>query len=477
MAVSGARWLSASMAVTAGFGLLQNVVLSRLLSPYEFGLSAMVWVFLGFAQMFADAGMSLATVQRKNVTRAQQSTVHWTNVTAASIIAVLCYLGRPLWIAYFHEPVLAYLVPWAALTLVISAFGQQFQASAQRELQFHQMAISDALGVIAGFIVSAVLAYRGAGVYALVFGSVIASVARTAWLTFSVWRLWHPSWHWKRDDLDGFIRFGGFQIGDRIANYVWNNADYMLIGRLLGTEALGYYRLAFETVVRPLGTINPILNRISYPIFAAKQSDNAALRAGFLEMIRLISSIVAPMMFGLCAVAPWIVAALFGPKWSSVAVLLQILSPMGLLRCLLNSAAQINVAKGKVDYVFYLNSALALVLSLGFWISAPYGLVMLCLTELILLTIVMVLTWVPLHQLTFGLAARDYLLTLSKPIFLSIAMGVCVYGLSLLLPVSWGASQMLVVLLIAGVVIQFALVMNFDRPYLVHIIKSIRRKP
>jgi O-antigen/teichoic acid export membrane protein len=437
----------------------------------------MVWVFLGFAQMFSDAGLSLATVQRRDVTRQELSTVHWTNVAAACIIALLCYLSSPMWVAYFHEPILIKLVPWAAFTLITSAFSQQFYASAQRDFQFNQIAISDTLGTLLGFVSAVTAAVLGAGVYAILLGGLVSSLVKTMCISASIWRLWHPSWHWKKKDLDGFWRFGSFQIGDRIANYVWNNADYMLVGRMLGTDALGYYRLAFEIVVRPLGTINPILNKISYPIFAAKQSDNAALRSGYLELIRFISSIVAPMMFGLSAIAPWAVAAFFEPKWVTVATLLQILSPMGLLRSLLNSAAQINVAKGRIAYVFYLNLTLALVLPVGFWISAPHGLVAFCLTELFLLLGVMIFTWSPLHHVAFGLAAKDYLWTVGKPTVLSAMMGGCVFVISFFLPVSWSASQVLSVLVFVGIALHLVLLSNFDRPYLIHMMRLIWQKP
>jgi len=445
-----------------------------MLTPRDFGLAAMVWVFLGFALMFADSGLSAATVQRRNVTPNQLSTVHWTNIAVACVVAIICSLGTPLWVTYYHEPALANLVPWAALTFVVGAFGQQFQAVAQRELQFQRMAMSDTLGVVAGFLASIIAAFLGAGVYSLIFGGLISATVKAGWISITGWRLWRPSWHWKKGDLTGLLGFGGFQIGDRTLNYIWNNADYMLIGRLLGSDALGLYRLAFETVVRPLETINPIVNKISYPVFAIKQTENAVLRKGFLEIVRFIASAVSPMMAGLCAVAPWAVAALFGAKWSSITVLLQILSPYGLLRALLNPTALINVANGRIRYVFCLNLTLACVLPLGFWFSARYGLLMFCLTEVLLLAIVMILAWRPLHRSSFGLSAGDHLLAVAKPVILSLSMGVCVYGLSLFLPASWSPVLTLCVLIGAGICLYCLLLTKFDLPYLRRVMRLVR---
>jgi O-antigen/teichoic acid export membrane protein len=165
---------------------------------------------------------------------------------------------------------------------------------------------------------------------------------------------------------------------------------------------------------------------------------------------------------------------LFGSKWSSITVLLQILSPYGLLRALLNPTALINVANGRIRYVFCLNLTLACVLPLGFWFSARHGLAVFCLTELLLLAFVMILAWRPLHRSSFGLSQRDYLLAVSKPIILSLLMGTCVYGLSFFLPASWGPVPTLCVLIGAGICLHCLLLTKFDLPYLRHVIRLVK---
>ena len=475
--ILGGRWLSGSTAITTGVGFLQTIALSRLLTPHDFGLATILWVFIGFAQMFADAGMSTATVQRREVSRNQLSTVHWTNVGIALLMAGLCCLSIPFWVGYYREPALAQLVPWASLTLVITAFCQQFQAVAQRNLHFPRLAIGDTLVAVSGFLFSVTLAALGAGVYALVIGALVSSSVKAIWLCVSGWNLWHPLWHWRTGDLDGFLRFSKYQFGDRITNYAWNNADYVIIGHVLGSEVLGYYRLAFETVVRPLATVNPILNTILFPVFAAKQSDDAALRAGFLEMIRFITSVVAPIMVGLCVTAPWVVPALFGSQWMPVVPLLQLMSPLGLMRALLNPSAQINIAKGRIEAAFYLNLTLACVLTLGFWFSAAFGLITVAVTQVLLLSVVMIAAWVPLHRMTFGLDAKDYLASVGKPLVLSLVMGGSVFTLSRLAPVNWGATLMMSVLFIIGVIVHLTLLRIFDWKYCRQMVRLVRNEP
>jgi O-antigen/teichoic acid export membrane protein len=473
--LSGTRWLSSSTAITMGLNLAQTIALSRLLSPRDFGLTGMIWVFLGFAQLFADGGMSAATVQRKEITAQHVSTVHWTNVWLAAGLALLCWLGTPLWVAYYREPDLAPLIPWMAAGLVTTSLGQQFRAMAQRDLRFHHLAMSDIVGAIAAFTVSVVSAALGAGAHALVYGGLASSGGRTLYIAARSWSFWRPSLRWKRSDLDPFLRFGVFQLGDRITNYVWNSADYMIIGRMLGGEALGYYRIAFETTLRPMFAVNPILNTISFPIFAKKQDDDAALRSGFLDMIGVIALLVAPMMAGLCAVAPVAVTVVFGSQWMPVAALLQILSPMGLLRALLNAATVVNLAKTKgVERVFFLNLALSIVLPAGVWFAAQYSLEAVCSTGVGLLFVVMAASWRPLHGGAFGLPLGGYLSAITKPVLISLAMAAVVLSASVSLTSLSPPGLKLALLAALGASTYAAAILVFDRSCLKRLRQLVR---
>src|SRR6202034_1050796 len=54
-------------------------VLARLLVPEYFGLLSMVTVITSIAERFKDLGLSNATVQKKEITHEQVSTLFWLN--------------------------------------------------------------------------------------------------------------------------------------------------------------------------------------------------------------------------------------------------------------------------------------------------------------------------------------------------------------------------------------------------------------
>jgi len=475
-AFQGVQWLSFSTAFAVVINFAQTAVLSRLLEARDFGLTAMIWVFLGFAQMFSDMGFGIVVVQKKVVTPEELSTVHWLNVMIGCLIAALAWLARPAFVAYYREPELAGLVPWVAVTFIVTSLGLQFQTLAQRKLDFHHIAVGNALAPLVAFVVAVIAALKGAGAYALVYGSLASSSARTVWFIGRIWSFWHPKFHFRVSDLSEFMRLGMFQIGDRIANYVWNNADYALAGRFLGSAPLGIYRIAYETVVRPLATVNPILNTVALPVFAKRQDDNASLRLGFLEMSRLLATLVCPLMAGLCVVAPLAVEVVFGAKWAQAAVIIQILSPFGVLRSLLNPITAVLAAKGLLDRVFFLNLTLAVVLPTGFWFAVRHGIEALALSAVILLAVIMILSWKPIYSDAIDLEFGDYLRTLAKPVLFSLFMGAVVWFAGRLLePLVTLRVLRLGLLVGLGAFIYGGLLAFLDRAYLARLMEYRRQ--
>lgn len=474
-AVSGGSWLAFSSATTACIAFCQTAALSRLLSPKDFGLMAMIWTVLGFAQTFSDMGVSNAVIYRQDATREQLSSVYWLSGASALAVAAAAMLSAPLLVLFYHEPALSGLLPWVAATFPVAAAGHQFQVLAQRNLHFNRLAILEITAALTGSVSSISLAYWGFGAYSLVFGGLLASASKAFLLILTGWREWHPSLRFRRTDLRGFLRFGAYQMGERTANYVWSNVDYLAVGRFLGADALGIYRLAYEVVVRPLGTINPILNTIAYPIFARKQNDDATLRRGFLEMIRIVSTLTAPLLAGLAAVAPLAVDVIFGRKWAAAAAVIQVLAVLGLLRSLLNPVGALVLAKGRVDIGFRWNLVLAAANTLVFWVVAPSGLIPLAWAAVAILLCVVLLSWKNYHADTIGLRPSEYCRAFLRPLLLSLAMAAAVHALGLWLAgfalASW---QRLALLVAAGGVLYGGLFALLDRSYLQELRRSLR---
>jgi lipopolysaccharide exporter len=372
-AYAGALWTAGGTVAVAVLQLSQLAVLAHLLEPGDFGLMALVAVVLGFVQAYADMGMSGAIVYREDVTREQLSTLLWLNLFAGAGMLVLVLLCSPLLAGIYGEPQLDGLVSLAAFSLLIAPASQQFFVLLQRQLRFKAMAVIDVSATLGGAATSIALAYGGHGVRSLVWGLLVNSALRSLILGAVCFRDWRPLLRFRRADLAGYTRFGIYQIGERTANFLGGNLDKLLIGALLGTHALGIYGVASQFVMKPIQLVNPILTRVAFPLFARIQDDDARLRSGFLDAIRILATVLFPCYVGMLVLAKSFTLAIVGAQWLSMVPTLQILCVLAMFYCLGNPLGSLLLAKGRVDLGLYLNVWRTTLFAIAIPVGAKWG--------------------------------------------------------------------------------------------------------
>lgn len=330
-------------------------VLSRLLSPYEFGIMGMITVVVGFGRAFADMGISNAIIYKQDGTEEELSSLYWFNLFIGIILFVALILIEPLVEWYYKEP--AIRIPYYMSTFIFLLLtpGQQFQALLQKNMDFKTLSSVELFSSFLGSLVSIVLAYMDYGVLALVFGQVIVVGVRSVMFLWHARNLWFPAFHFHWKDLGEYLHFGLYQMGERMLNYFASNVDYLIIGRVLGAVPLGYYTLAFKVIFQPISRINPIITRVAFPMFARVQKDNEALRKGYARMLQILSIVVFPFLIGAMVIARPFIITVFGEKWLPSVVLIQIMALAGCMRTLSNPSGSVILAKGRADLGFKWN--------------------------------------------------------------------------------------------------------------------------
>ncbi len=267
-AIAGAKWTAISSSASALIQFGQLAILARLLQPSDFGLMAMVVLMLNFAEQYLDAGVSNAIIHRQEPSREQLSSLYWVNIIVGWLMFGAMVVSAPLAAALFHEPRLNSLVPLAALIFLIGPLGSQFQILLQKELRFRTRSIIEMTRIIVAGVISIGAAFAGYGVLSLVFGLLSGVTISTVLLVGIGWRQWRPGLRLRRADLEGFLSFGFYQLGERTLNYFASRTDQILIGAFLGAHVLGYYSLAWNLIVMPVKRINPVLTSVAFPLFA-----------------------------------------------------------------------------------------------------------------------------------------------------------------------------------------------------------------
>lgn len=462
MAASGVKWMGISAGAANALQFAQRVLLARLLVPADFGLAGMIFVVVGFADAFADFGVGTAIIQRKNVTSKELSSLYWFNILSGLLIFLLIIVGAPWIAALFGQERLLKLLPLAALNFLIVPFGQQFQVLLQREMMFDRLAKIEVVAQLAGTIAAVSFALGGGGVFALIWGLLFSAGTRTALLMVLGWRRWRPTFQFSPRGMGGYLRFGAYRVADFGAFYFASNIDTIVIGRYLGPTALGIYTLGLQLVVWPLTRINPIISRVAFPVLSKVQDDDAALRRGFLEMNKLLATFLFPLLAGLGASAPWLIPFVFGEKWTSSVVILQLLVPVGVVKTLVGPVGQILLAKGYPELSFVLTVSAGITNTIAYWLVVGGGPSAIALTNSALNLFFLPLgIWMVCRVIHLRPAA--FVKAIWLPTTLSLLLGLGLYASYMALtPHGLGHEALLISVWVAGGLIYLALAWRLD---------------
>jgi O-antigen/teichoic acid export membrane protein len=376
--ISAVKWSSMGTLFSIVIQVTQLITISRMLKPSDYGLIGMIMVVVGFAATLGDMGISNAIIHRQQVTQNQLASLYILNLVTSALVCTVVWFSAPYVAVFYQEPQLTDLMHWMCFICLIPAFGQQFQVLFQKELRFKQIAKIDILSYLIGFLVVFFGAYFGYGVYALVWSYLANAAFKSICLAVLGWRTWRPKFHFAWSDLKGYLGYGMYQLGASSLQMLISNFDYLIIGRLLGAEKLGYYTFAFQLCVMPFQKIFPLISQVSLPIFAKMQDQLGLLRKSYLQLIGVVCYVNAPIYFGLIVVAPYLVPFLFGDKWGPSIPLIQVLAAMVFIRTIIMPMQPLLQAKGRADIVFrftFISMLLQLpALTLGALIGGTTGL-------------------------------------------------------------------------------------------------------
>ncbi|WP_123041924.1 MOP flippase family protein [Cohnella candidum] len=462
--IAAAKWSSLSTVVTTVIQMAQVVAVSRLLAPEDYGLISMIMVVVGIAVSMSDFGVSSAIIHRQDITRSELSGLYALNLASGVAVGAAVWLLAPLACAYYQEPGLLVPMRWMALLCVIPAIGQQFQVLFQKELRFAYLAKVDIASIAVGFAVAAAGAYAGYGVYALVGSYLANALFKTVCLTAAGWKEWRPGWRFSLRDLYGFLRFGAYQMGSNVLQTLTSNVDYLILGRLAGAEALGYYTFAYQLCMMPMQKLWPLVSQISLPLLAKIQDRADLLRQGYFQITGLISYVTGPIYLGLAVTAPYAVPFAFGSQWEASIALVQVHAVMFLLRSSLIPTQSLLLAVGRADTRFYY-SVLCLViiapsLLVGEWLGGAIGVAY---GYLAAQALIVVVNYRQSIRKVLAKCASDYIRSFMPGVLFSAVMAAGVLMLGRLAQ-GWGSEPFLVVWELAwGMILYGALLLVFKR--------------
>lgn len=456
--MSGVGWSTTSMLITTIAQMTQIIILGRILSPEAFGTVALLMIIIGFSEFFSQMGLSEAVIQEANPTKTELSTLYCLNIMLGiSVFIILLGFNVFAEALNLFSNITSYL-PYIALTFLILPLGQLHKALLQKNLIFKPMAIGESIAAILGTAVAIVCAYNGFEIWSLIIGYLVKCIITTIILIISGWKLLQFSRHIQFSGIKRYLNFGLNLMAGNIFNFINSRIDQILVGSLLGTQALGYYSMAFNLVLQPISKINPILTRIAFPVLTRFRDQPERLKSGYLNMLNMVATINAPLLFGVSAVAPLLIPLLIGEQWTPAVPIIQILAIYAFIRSLGNAGGSLVLACGRADLSLRWNILLTLFIPVTIFISASlYGLIGVA-TGLVALQVILFFFWyLKIVTLLIGPCISAYVRSVSIATFTAVFM----YAAITLLPNNMLSSDILNLVLLISFGALFYVLVNF----------------
>jgi PST family polysaccharide transporter len=372
-AVGGAAWQGGAYIGARVLVLISTVVLSRVLSVSEFGLVALALVFLNFADVLSDFGITQAVIYLP-LDRRRNDTALVASVTSAVLLMVCVALAAPLIGNLLDTEGVTPLLRVLSLSLVINAIGAVPDAILCKDLRFKQRVMSDvARGAVRGGVAIA-LAFAGWGAWAIVAGQIAGEAVYSAVLWSKVsYRPRLRDLRIERVHLTPLLRFGGPIAAAGLLSTLVLNVDYLIVGSALGDRELGLYTLAFRIPEMIIIAVFRVLSIVSFPVFMRAKDDLGRLRRGYLRAFRLQTAYGLMAGAGIAATAPLIVPTVFGAKWHASIAPLQALALYASLRSLGTGVVDLCKALGRPRLALAFSAARLAVLLPGLALATRFG--------------------------------------------------------------------------------------------------------
>lgn len=354
-ALKSLKWTTTSAIVCAALQVSKMAILARLIAREDFGLFATIAVILGFAEFFVEAGLGSAIIHKQDATEEDLASAYTINIFLGWLVfAALYFLSTPI-AEFYNDSRLIDLLRLATLVFLFQPLGRQYDALLRRDLKLDTLAKLEIFAALIGFASSLCLAFHGLAVKALIYSQLLTTLIHVMFLLRIGIRTYGFRIGFSYRRASFFLRFGVFQICENAVNYLNTQLDSILIGKLLGQEALGIFYMAKQLAFRPLQIINPILTRISFPVFAKVQNDTPRLKRGYLQVVHSLALIQFALFTLIASFSDVIVSIFLGNNWAEAAHLLRILAFYTMLRAVGNPIGSLLLAKGRVDIGLYWN--------------------------------------------------------------------------------------------------------------------------
>ena len=456
---------------------LVSIILARLLLPSDYGVIALITIFIDIANVFVSSGFGAALVQKKDADEVDFSSVFYFSIVMSWVLYIIVFLGAPAVAGFYDKEILTPVLRVMALKLPLAGVNSVQHAYVQKKMLFKRFFFSTLIGTVGSAVVGIVMAYTGFGAWALVAQYLFNSTMDTVVLWFTV--RWRPVWRFSLGRMKYLFGFGWKMLASELIHTSYKQIRSLIIGKVYTEKDLAFYNQGGKLPSLIVTNINSSVSSVLFPAMTLKQDDTGKLKEMVRLSIRVSSYIMWPLMIGLLVISEPIVRLMFTEKWLPCVPYMQIACIQFALEPVQTANVQAVKAMGK-GRTYLIMEIVKKLFGIVMIVAVMYQGVMAIAVTAMFVTFFAALVNSTPNRKYLGYTYREQLVDLIPSILLAAAMGICVYGVgrlpvpdlvSIVLQVVSGAASYIIISL-AFRVSQFRYIVDILKNF----IKVIRNR-
>tara|TARA_B110000240_G_scaffold84320_1_gene95983 strand:- start:6923 stop:8362 length:1440 start_codon:yes stop_codon:yes gene_type:complete len=370
-ALSGVFWSSMQLFGNQFIGFGVSMVLARLLLPSEFGLIAMLGVFIGLGTALINSGLTQSLIRTENLNDEDFSTVFFFNLGGSIVIYSIIYIVAPCIADFYNQEILTSIVRVYCIVFIINAFSAIQITRLTKMMDFKTQLKVSLPSLIIGGIVGITMAYNDYGVWSLVWGNITQTIAGTLQLWF--WSQWRPSWVFNRKKFNYHFNYGFKLMLSGMLDLIFTNAYTIIIGKFFAPAQVGFYNRAQTLQMLPVVSVSSIVTKVSFPLFSSIQNDDVRLKSIYKRIMQMVVFLVTPTLILMAVLGEPLFRLLFTEKWLPAVPYFQILCVTGILYPINSYNLQILNVKGRSDLFLKLEVLKKIIVVVVILVSFQFG--------------------------------------------------------------------------------------------------------
>lgn len=330
---------------------VSNMVLARLLCPEDYGMMAMIMVFVGVADVLVDGGLGNAIIQKKEIDKNDINTVFTVNILFSIFLYILIFLFAPLIASFTSLPNLTLYLRIQAICVMIRAIFTVHFSLLNRNMAFRHLAIIGLVPNTASTLLAIVLAFCGCGVWSLIFKTMLLDIM--SGIMYLYYCRESVRFGFNISSFKYLFNYGIFVVSANVIENIYSNLMSFFIGKRYAMKELGYYNQAYSLHQVPVFSVSAVVNQVFFPYFSKMQNGVDNVRSHFRTVMLIVTFFVYALLAYLIFFADPIITLLYSEKWLPSVPLFQVLCFSGFLNAILHLSRSLLKAMGKSKILFY----------------------------------------------------------------------------------------------------------------------------